>query len=77
MRHVMTLAFLAALGCSEEPEPYDPGPVACDILQADEDCPRRLLCCDDAATCWVETASEVVDCGADDCADALALTCAE
>jgi hypothetical protein len=76
MRHMMTLAFLV-MGCSEEPAPYDPGPVACDILQADEACPRRLLCCDDAAACWVETADEVVDCGPDDCADAFALTCSE
>lgn len=65
-------------GCSEDcptPDPVDPGPVACDVLPADEGCPRVLLCCDDAATCWVETADETADCGPVDCLEALDLVC--
>jgi hypothetical protein len=58
-------------------EPTDTGrhAVACDIVPADLGCPRRLLCCADAGTCWVETAAKVMDCTEDSCTEALAAVC--
>ena len=71
----MGLVLWMLWGCAPEVEVEEPEPVACDVLPADEACPRVLLCCYDAAACWVETADETADCGPEDCVDALALVC--
>lgn len=44
-------------------------PVACDIVPADEACPRRLLCCETSSVCWVEHGGETMDCDDDGCAE--------
>jgi hypothetical protein len=76
MRHVMMMVVLS--GCvQEEAAPVDTGrPVTCDLVPADDSCPRRLLCCDGVADCWVETADGIDACEADSCKDALAAACA-
>ena len=68
------LTILILLACAPD-EVETAGPLACEIVPADEDCPRRLLCCVDAATCWVETERETMDCTADSCSEALEGVC--
>jgi hypothetical protein len=47
--------LLALVACTDE-LPMDDVPLVCEIAPVDRDCPRRLVCCDDALTCWVEVA---------------------
>lgn len=69
------LVLLFAIGCAPVDE-VDPVPLACEIVAASDDCvERRLVCCIDAATCWVESSDEAVECQADSCADALDALC--
>lgn len=49
---------------------------ACDIIPATETCGRLLLCCEDAATCYVESTTEGIDCTETSCDAALEAVCA-
>jgi len=71
----MMWTLLACSGTDQDTGDTGRDPVACDIVQATESCPRLLVCCTDVETCWVETAEEVMDCDVDGCTEALAAVC--
>jgi hypothetical protein len=66
--------LLALVACTDE-SPMDDVPLVCEIAPVDRDCPRRLVCCDDALTCWVEVEGESIDCAAESCSEALEVAC--
>ena len=78
MRVVLMLVLMLALvACDpEEPAPYDPPPLVCELV-TEQGCPRRVVCCDDAMSCWVEVGEEIIACDLDSCEVALDLACEE